>query len=87
VRLAAAWTEGGVTWNNQPTTAGTAATVESGEGYREWIAASQVQAMYASGNHGFLIRDASEDGTGWEQGFHSREKDSDNPPQLVIAFD
>jgi hypothetical protein len=86
VRLAAAWTEGSVTWNNQPATAGTAATVASGAGYREWNAASQVQAMYTSGNHGLLIRDASEGGAGLEQGFHSREKGTDNPPRLVITF-
>ena len=37
-------------------------------------------------NHGFLIRDASENGGGNEQGFHSREKAPDNPPQLVVTF-
>ena len=35
-RLAAPWTESGVNWNNQPPTTGTAATVASGSGYREW---------------------------------------------------
>jgi hypothetical protein len=45
-----------------------------------------VQAMYTSGNHGFLIRDANENGPGMEQSFNSREKGADNPPQLVINF-
>ena len=42
--------------------------------------------MYSGANHGFLIRDASENGGGFEQGFHSREKAPDNPPQLVVTF-
>jgi hypothetical protein len=42
--------------------------------------------MYDSGaNNGFLIRDASENGSGREQQFHSREK-GENTPQLVITF-
>ena len=47
---------------------------------------AQVQAMYSGANHGFLIRDASENGGGIQQQLHSREKAPDNPPQLVITF-
>jgi hypothetical protein len=44
--------------------------------------------MYTPGaNNGFLIRDANEGGGGLDQAFHSREKGSDNPPQLVIQYD
>jgi hypothetical protein len=32
-----------------------------------------------------LIRDATENSTGFEQGFHSREKGM-NTPQLVLTF-
>ena len=43
--------------------------------------------MYApNANHGFLVRDASENGSGFDQSFHSREKGTDNPPRLVITF-
>lgn len=42
--------------------------------------------MYSGANHGFVIRDSVENGNGVEQGFHSREKGTDNPPQLVITF-
>ncbi len=74
-------------WSNQPLTTGTAATVASGSGYREWTVTQQIQAMYAPGaNHGFLIRDATENGTGLDQVFHSREKGTDNPPRLVLTF-
>ena len=44
------------------------------------------KAMYSGGNNGFVIRDAAESGGGIEQGFHSREKGTDNPPRLVITF-
>jgi hypothetical protein len=88
IPLGATWTESGVTWNNQPLASGTAASTTSGFGYREWTVTSQVQAMYAPGsNHGFLIRDAAENGGGLDQAFNSREKGADNPPQLVISFD
>jgi hypothetical protein len=85
IRLNASWTEGGVTWANQPATAGAAATTTSGTGYRQWAVASQVQAMYSTGqNNGFLIRDATE-GQDAEQQLHAKEK-GDSPPQLVITF-
>jgi hypothetical protein len=84
--VAAPWTEGGLTWNNQPATTGTAATVASGSGYREWDVVGQVRNMYSTANNGFLIRDATENGGGIDQVFHSREKGSDNPPRLVLTF-
>jgi large repetitive protein len=85
--LGAPWSESGVTWNNQPATTGTAATTTSGSGWREWNVTSQVQAMYNSGtNHGFLIRDSAEGGGSILQGFHSRKKSTDQPPELVITF-
>jgi hypothetical protein len=85
LQINASWTEMGVTWSNQPTTTGTAATTSSGSGWREWNVSALVQAMYNSGlNYGFLIRDATENKDA-EQQFHSREKGSEIP-QLVITF-
>ncbi|HEY0640073.1 MAG TPA: DNRLRE domain-containing protein [Pseudonocardiaceae bacterium] len=86
LQVTAAWTEGNVRWDTQPGTGGTAATTSSGSGWRTWSVAAQVAAMYAGSNHGFLIRDSVENGGGNEQAFHSREKGTDNPPQLVITF-
>jgi large repetitive protein len=60
--------------------------VASGSGYREWTVTSQVQGMYTGANHGFLVRDATENGGGLDQVFHSREKGTGNPPRLVITF-
>jgi parallel beta-helix repeat protein len=84
-RLASSWTESNVRWNNQPDTAGAAATTTSGSGYREWLVTSQLQSMYVEGNFGFIVRDVTENGTGFEQAFHSREK-KESPPRLVITF-
>lgn len=86
LRIAASWTENGVTWANQPSTTGAAATTASGDGWREWTVTSQVQAMYSGSNNGFLVRDQTEDGLGEEQQLHSRENAPDNPPELVITF-
>ena len=86
LRIDASWTESAVRWNNQPAPAGTAATVASGSGYREWTVTSIVQTQYSTTNNGFLIRDAAENNGGMEQVFNSREKGTDNPPRLVLTF-
>jgi hypothetical protein len=85
LQAAAAWTEGGVTWANQPGTIGTAVTTTSGSGWRQWNVTALAPALYGA-NHGFIIRDATEGGNGHEQQLHSKEKAPDNPPQLVITF-
>jgi hypothetical protein len=86
LRVASDWTEGTVSWANQPAAVGLAGEAASGEGWRSWDVASQVQSMYTRGNFGFLVRDLAGDGTGIEQQFHTREKSPDNTPQLVITF-
>ena len=87
IRLAAPWTEGGVRWSNQPGTTGTAATTSSGSGWRQWTVTAQVNAMYSGANHGFLVRDASENsGPTRDQSFRGREGGGPTAPQLVITF-
>jgi hypothetical protein len=85
LRLTGNWTEAGVTWRNQPATAGAAAATTSGSGTLEWNVTSQVRSMYSGANHGFLVRDSLEGGEGVDQNFHSREKDN-NTPELEIKF-
>ena len=87
VRVNAAWTEGGVNWNNKPATTGTAVSVSSGSGYRSWAVTSMVTAMYSGTNNGFLVRDDAESPLlgAPEQRFNTREAAS-NPPELVITF-
>jgi CSLREA domain-containing protein len=86
LRVASDWSEFGVTWENQPETAGSAAKAQSGHEFREWDVLEQTRDMYAFGDHGFLIRDAAENESG-EQSFHSTEKGIDRPPELVLIFD
>jgi CSLREA domain-containing protein len=86
LRLASGWSEFGATWDNQPETAGPAATTQSGREFREWDVLEQTRDMYAFDDHGFLIRDAAEGESG-EQSFHSSEKGIDRPPELILIFD
>ncbi|HEV3375764.1 MAG TPA: Ig-like domain-containing protein [Thermoleophilaceae bacterium] len=86
VRIASAWSEQAITWGNQPAVAGPVAQTESGPETREWDVLAQTLDMYAHGEHGFLIRDAVETGTG-EQSFHSGEKGPEHPPELILVFD
>jgi predicted ribosomally synthesized peptide with SipW-like signal peptide len=84
-RAAAAWSESTLTWNNQPGVTGTAATTPSGLGWREWDVLAHVQAMYASQNDGFVVRDSQEGALSANtQTFSSRQ--GAIPPQLVLTF-
>ncbi len=76
-----------MTWNLQPTTTTTGmTTTASGTGWRQWSVATQVQAMYAGTNYGFLVRDATEDaGSAQLQTFSSRQA-AGNRPELLITF-
>jgi hypothetical protein len=85
-QVAASWTQSGVTWNNQPTRTGPAATAVSATGWIEWTVTDQVNAMYTGTNNGLMVRDDVEGGSGFQQAFHSREKGTDRPPELVITF-
>jgi hypothetical protein len=85
LRLESPWTEGGVTWTNQPATIGLASEAPAGLGYREWTVTVQVEAMYDVANNGFLVRDLAESASGAEQSFHAREK-GETPPELVLHF-
>jgi len=83
VRLASAWTESSVRWDNQPAPEGAASSIASGadQGYREW----RVTAQVAEGApHGFLVQDALEGDSG-EQALHAREK-GENPPELALRY-
>jgi hypothetical protein len=83
-QLAGSWTEGGVTWANQPATVGGPATTSSGTGYRDWNVASLVQEQYLGQNNGFLVRDATENQDAEHQ-LHAREE-STNRPVLVLKL-
>ena len=87
LRLAATWTETGVTWANQPATTGAAAAAASAAGWVQWVVTSQVQSMYSGANNGFLIMDSAETAGRREQRFTSREGPTvANRPKLEITF-
>jgi len=88
-RIAATWAENTVTWTNQPATAGSAAEsqVPSGAGWQNWTVTTQVQAMYASGAYGFLIRDKTENCTcDTQQKYLSRESGSSTDAELIVTW-
>ena len=87
VRVGSDWSENGVTWSNQPATAGEAVAIPSFDGPLEWNVTGQVLDMYTGTNNGFLIRDAEEDGVGDEQTLNGRLKLNDFPPELVLVYD
>jgi hypothetical protein len=91
LRASGAWTETGVTWANQPATTGSAAISPSlsSAGWQQWNVLSQVEAMYAGANNGFLIKDSAASGVlPPRQTYQSREGTPDSQdPQLVLSFE
>ena len=88
-RSGGAWTEGTVTWNTAPATAGAATSRTSATGSLYWDATSQVQAMYSGTNNGFVIRDQTEGagGAGAQQTYQAREGTPDTQdPELRVSW-
>lgn len=89
-RANGAWTESGVSWSNQPGTTGSAVTAASGSGWRSWNVTSQVAAMMAGTDNGFLIRDQSEAAllSLQAQVYQSREgATGSQDPELVLTLE
>lgn len=84
-RLAAAWTEASVTWTTQPATAGSGVATPSGTGWISWAVTSQVLAMFAGSNYGFVVEDAAEGANSSATSTYS-SRTGTNPPRLVIAW-
>lgn len=75
-QVSASWTEGGITWTNQPGVTGTAATATTpgAAGYMSWNVQSIVQSIYAGNNYGFRLKDQTEDNAaGAAQSLYSEE--------------
>ena len=89
-RLNGAWTEAGVTWNNQPATTGTAASSASlsSAGFQSWNVLAQVQAMYSGTNNGFLVKDSADSAVlSVSQTYQSRNGSPDSQdPELRLTF-
>jgi hypothetical protein len=87
-RADGSWTEGGVTWNNAPATAGTAASAAAATGTVSWDVTSQTQAMYSPGpDDGFIVRDSAEGSLFPQQTYQAREDTPDvQDPSLYVAW-
>ena len=82
-RAAATWDEATVTWTDQPAVTGVAASAAAGT-YPTFNVLSQVQAMYAGTNTGFVVQDATENagGAGRTQWMGTRE----GAPRLLVTL-
>lgn len=85
-RVSGSWTETDVAWRNQPATVGAPASQPAGPGWRSWSVTVQVQAMFAGSNHGFLLRDETENNVSDPQEYVSREGAAANRPQLIVDW-
>jgi hypothetical protein len=85
-RAASAWTEAGLNWSNQPAAVGTPATavMPNTDQYVTWTVTVLVRELYASGDHGFVVRDQDETGPGAWQQFASRT--ATDKPQLQVFW-
>jgi CSLREA domain-containing protein len=85
--LLASWSEGGVTWANQPATGSLRASqsVGSSAGSVTWDLTALVAGWQAGTitNYGLLLR-GPESGSGWFRYFSSRE--GIVPPRLVVSY-
>jgi len=86
----AIWTEAGVTWANQPGTAGTPATstTTGTVGWQTWTVTTHVQAHYTGPNNGFVVRDSVEGSGDFQQRYRSRN-DTVNVtqwPELIVTW-
>jgi len=84
-RVAAAWTETGLTWGSQPATTGPTTTASTGGGWVTWTVTAQVADMYAAGNYGLRIKDTVEDTAATSTNKYSSQEGSD-PPELVLQW-
>jgi hypothetical protein len=82
-QAATAWDEATVTWADQPVTTGVAASAPAGT-FPTFNVLTQVVAMYAGTNTGFVVRDATESSGGGphRQWMGTRE----GAPRLVVTL-
>lgn len=85
-RVAAAWSETGITWANQPGASGAASLADAAWNWVTFDATTQVSAMYAGTNHGLQIRDNSEGYAAAEKAQEISSREGSNPPELSLTF-
>lgn len=87
-RAATAWTENGVTWSNQPATAGTPATTTTtgAVGWLKWDIEPVATDLYTSGNNGLRVADQAEGASPGVTQVYGSAESGGTPPVLVLAI-
>jgi hypothetical protein len=87
-RAATAWTENGVTWSNQPPTAGTPATATTtgAVGWFKWDIEPLVTDLYTSGNSGLRVADQTEDASPGVTQVYGSSESGGTPPVLLLSI-
>jgi hypothetical protein len=82
------WTSAGITWATQPAPAGTAvgSASRATAGWQTWTVTAHVQAQYANGNNGFVLRDRVENaGVAVDQIYDDLQTPA-TAPTLVVTW-
>ncbi len=91
-RVNTSWTEGSITWNNQPVSIGSGVVTADNlttTGWKTWDVTADVQGFYSGlyTNYGWMIRDQSEgNGSDLSAAFRSSENSANTDPELVIVY-
>lgn len=90
-RVTGSWTSSTINWNNKPSTtilyASDTATLDTNNWFL--LDVSKIVKRWYTGeyqNYGFMLRDATESGTGYWSTFYSSDAASPNKPELVIRY-
>ena len=85
-RAGAAWTEAGITWNNQPPAVGTAVSANyTAPGWLQWTVTNHVNALYAGSDFGLTVQDANE-GVGTDHEDINSTEAGSNHPELTVTW-
>ena len=84
-RAGSSWAEATVTWNTQPSMAGTATTATSAVGWVPIDVTAHVTTQLAGTNDGFVVKDSVEN-AGTQTDVNMSPREGANPPQLVLTF-
>lgn len=90
-RVTGSWTSNAITWNNKPsytTTNASATAVELSNDWYRFYVTDIVKKWYDGTyqNYGFMVRNATESGTGYWSTFYSSDADDSYKPELWIVY-
>ena len=83
------WTAANITWSNQPTGLGPAATnaaTTATAGWQQWVVTGHVDEQYTDGNNGFVLRDRTEGSATDRQQLYYDRQNVTYYPYLVLTW-